>query len=117
MLYTCKAPTKPVGPATYFYVFRSIRSEVTHTLTQRFQTTRHSSCEVRISRSSCSNPRSANAHPSLWTAVRRARHARRGHCHAWLDGEFGPETPETTASGCSHDQHPTQKRLAEAETP
>jgi hypothetical protein len=32
-------------------------------------------------------------------------------------GIFGPETPESTASGCSHDQHPTQKRFAEAETP
>ena len=32
-------------------------------------------------------------------------------------GIFGPSTPETTASGCSRDQHLTQKPLAEAETP
>ena len=30
---------------------------------------------------------------------------------------FGPEQPESTASDCSRDQQPTQKRLAEAETP
>jgi hypothetical protein len=38
--------------------------------------------------------------------------ARKGR--GWI---FGPESPETTASGCSRDQHPTKKRLAEAETP
>jgi hypothetical protein len=38
--------------------------------------------------------------------------ARKGR--GWI---FGPETPKTTGSGCSRDQHPTQKRLAEAETP
>ena len=38
--------------------------------------------------------------------------ARKGK--GWI---FGPESPETTASGCSRDQHPTKKRLAEAETP
>ena len=38
--------------------------------------------------------------------------ARKGK--GWI---FGPESPETTASGCSRDHHPTKKRLAEAETP
>jgi hypothetical protein len=32
-------------------------------------------------------------------------------------GIFGPESPRSTASGCSRDQHPTKKRPAEAETP
>jgi hypothetical protein len=32
-------------------------------------------------------------------------------------GIFGPDQPERTASDCSRDHNPSQKRLAEAETP
>ena len=38
--------------------------------------------------------------------------ARKGK--GWI---FGPESPETTASGCSRDHNPPKKPLAEAETP
>ena len=42
----------------------------------------------------------------------RLRPARKGR-----GGIIGPATPETTASGCSRDHNPTEKPLAEAETP
>ena len=38
--------------------------------------------------------------------------ARKGR--GWI---CGPESPASTASGCSRDHNPTKKRLAEAETP
>ena len=59
----------------------------------------------------------------LPTNDRSARNARGTHRHTasastqrggWI---FGPESPVSTVSDCSRDQHPTQKRLAEAETP
>ena len=46
----------------------------------------------------------------------RVTHSSRQHAKGG-EGSAVQNQPETTASGCSRDHNPTQKRLAEAETP
>jgi hypothetical protein len=69
--------------------------------------------QKHITRMQCgehpTNDRSEHNARVIYSSRQQARKGR-----GWI---CGPESPASTASGCSRDHNPTKKRLAEAETP